>query len=510
MSKFCADCGYKFKTTDKFCPKCGNQKVTEKDLSLLSNVTRPAFRVLFLQILLFFIFPIVYLRNLQTSLKTRSKFVNFSYNLWYLSLLSMLFSIYVRYLWVLFDASPSESDIFFGFSTMLFLAPYVLWWLSYWLTYLLSVIFSVTQLNELLPVKHKVNALLALLFGVFYIQVKINSAVGTNKKVYRATKRNRLGYNRVIFTGIVGLVVLALTPAGKIAWSHVNAQSSFLSSEMYRASMDIQGKTALADSSPSLTSMDDVAKLCENNADIVLSLGCNIQTDDKFKIYISQVNEPSLKGIEVYSLAHEMLHTVYAKLEPKEKAEIERALLELYPKIMASNDVITINAIKPYLSENQDILVNELHSIVPIYSGDIGSVLDHHYSKYFKKRTQLAGAYKNAEQVLLDAEKKVSDFEASIDSFEAYLNNVAEVIARQEADLNYYARSGNVYSYNNTLGPYNYNIDLYNSNYDKYKVEFVNYNKVYDYYTSLYTSLRRNITYQEAALITGNSYTKIR
>jgi len=508
MSTFCSDCGTKYKAADKFCTKCGNQKVTINDLALLSDSTRPIFVVLVMQILLFFIYPIIYLRNLQLKLKTHHKFVNFSYNLWYICLISGLSALYVKYLWVLIDSSPSEKDVFFGFSTLLFLLPYVLWWIFYGFTYILSIIFSVRRMNELLPVKYRINTIIALILGIFYIQLKINSAVGTNKKHSKLMSREGINYNQVLRIGIIGCVVLIFTVPGQIVWSHINAMSSSFSSEMNDATMDIQAQLILIDSSPNRTTMDNVAKICENNTDTILSLGCNIQVGDKFNIYISKVNEPSLSGIEVYSTSHEMLHTVYAKLAPNEKIEIDKSLLEIYPKIMSSDDLITINVIKPYLSENKETLVNELHSIVPLFKGDLGTVLDQHYNKYFKDRKQLSKVYKKSEQVLLDAENKVKDFETSIDKFENNLKIGAETIARQEADLNYYARAGNVYSYNSILKTYNSNIDLYNSNYDKYKVEYENYKKVYSYYTNLYASLRRNVTYQEAALITSNAYTK--
>ena len=509
MIHYCEDCGAKFKSTDKYCSKCGNKRLSQKGLHLFSKANYSVYKVLFFQVLLFFIYPIHYLKRKLDIFNKSSKFVTFSYHLIYILVLTMLVSGPVRFVWLTASSKPSENDLIFGFSNMLFVGPYVLWFLTYVFIYIICIIKSVRLINLPLGKDNKIKHFWALLLGIVYIQYKINKISVQDTDIDSVISKPYISrYQKLVFSGLAVLLILGLTSNGKILLTYGRAVSGAYSIQTNEASMDFMGKYLLLSSNPVRTSMDEVASKCGNKLDTSFSLGCNVQVADKFSIYISTVNEPSLHGVEVYSIAHEMLHTAYAKLSPTEKTEIDKSLNDLYPKIMSSNDTITKRALEPYKDKTDDDLTNELHSIVLLYNGDIGSVLENHYKKFFKDRGALGNVYKKSEQIILSLENQLDLYDASLKSFEKSLSEGATIIQQQKNSLNNFGYNGNTYTYNLVVNSINKNIDTYNDNYSKYEKNYNTYTNIYSSYKDLMSALRRNTSYSQESQISNGNYTK--
>lgn len=510
MSKFCFKCGDKFKQLDAYCPNCGEKRITKKEGIRFTNSHSSVPRVFILQVLFFFIYPFIYFYNLNRKLKIKSKAVVFSYNWSYLLIILIILGILLRYATVLISGFPSEDSSVFILSNVLILGPYVVWFLLFIFLYLFVLFRSIVKINRLLSPEYRIKYLLAFFLGVAYVQYKINKLSSSKTRVYQSNRIITIqGYNLVILSSLLLIALLSLTPPGKRLWVHANAITGSYSTDMEQSGLDFKGKYYLLKSNPVRTSMDHVAEVCENDPDINLSLGCNVEIDGKFNIYISQVNEPVLRGIEKYSIVHEMLHTAYAKLSPEEKTKINAAIQEQYPMILASQDTIILNAIKPYDVNDLELINNELHSILPIFLGDLGEPLESYYNGLFKNRSKLAQEYRTSERVLIDAESAVKSWEAPLKKAEEDLNKGYELIESQKNDLDYYERIGNIYAFNSIVPTYNSNVDLYNSRYAAYEKIFEGYTKSYDSYVSLYNSLRRNITYQEASLTANKQIDKI-
>jgi len=413
----------------------------------------------------------------------------------------MLSFFYIRFAWLLLDSSPSETDVMWGFSNLMAITPYALWWLTYGIFYILCILMVAGMLNKHLHGKHRINWFVALLFGCFYFQIKLNSAnTDPKQSVQVSSSKQRLTYKKVIVWAIIGIVIMSFTTVGSKMFSQVGLTMYGDGHDVLAndAGFDYVGKQIYVDSSPLRTSMEAVATQCASDHDITLSLGCNVQNGQNFSIYISRVGEPSLYGIEVYSVAHEMLHTAYALLSFEDKKVLNEELLKSYEIVKLNNDEVTNRAIAPYIGEDQSLFLDELHSILVVHNYQLSSSLEKHYANYFKDRTILVEKYRASELVLINLEKSIVSYEASLKKFDDWYANNLPPIYRQRDDLAFYSRNGNYYAYNNLVDIYNKNVDLVDNNDARYEKTYSEYSTIYDSYVNMYSALRRNISYQEA------------
>ena len=212
MSNFCSKCGGKFLKSENFCSECGNKRVDKKDQALLNTTKNSSFKVFVFQIILFPIYPFIYMRSVLAKLKMSNSLVSFCYHLYLIFTISMLSFFYIRFAWLLLDSSPSETDVMWGFSNLMAITPYALWWLTYGIFYILCILMVAGMLNKHLHGKHRINWFVALLFGCFYFQIKLNSAnTDPKQSVQVSSSKQRLTYKKVIVWAIIGIVKKANT-----------------------------------------------------------------------------------------------------------------------------------------------------------------------------------------------------------------------------------------------------------------------------------------------------------
>lgn len=122
---------------------------------------------------------------------------------------------------------------------------------------------------------------------------------------------------------------------------------------------------------------------CKNKESGTAVLGC--YTGDR--IYIFDVNDDRLDGIEEVTAAHELLHAIYIRMSDGEKSRINELVEAEYMKL--KDDTKFAKRMAYYARTEPGERDNELHSIIGTEVADISQELEEHYSKYFVSRERI-------------------------------------------------------------------------------------------------------------------------
>ncbi|MCA9328263.1 hypothetical protein KC959_00685 [Candidatus Saccharibacteria bacterium] len=206
-------------------------------------------------------------------------------------------------------------------------------------------------------------------------------------------------------------------------------------------------------------------------------LGCY---ESHRRIYLYNVTDERLAGVEEVTAAHEMLHAAYDRLSAKEKVEVNSLLQEAYDRI--KNDRIRKN-IASYKERDPNIVMNELHSILGTEVRDLPKDLEEYYTRYFSDRSAVVTL---SEAYSAEFEKR----EKQIAAYDAQLTNLNGEITRMHADLELQSQAlnqektllesmrGNPDAFNEGVGSYNAKVNEYNADVAKLKIFIDQYNTI--------------------------------
>jgi len=108
------------------------------------------------------------------------------------------------------------------------------------------------------------------------------------------------------------------------------------------------------------------------------------------RIYVYDITNEQLDGMEEVTAAHEMLHAVWERQSESEKARIG-ALLETAYQTMGDAELKT--RMDYYKRTEPGEFQNELHSILGTEMPNLGTELETYYAKYFKDRQVVLGLH---------------------------------------------------------------------------------------------------------------------
>jgi hypothetical protein len=217
---------------------------------------------------------------------------------------------------------------------------------------------------------------------------------------------------------------------------------------------------------PEITNSQEFTQACQSKAqEKTIVLGC--YHGNQFGIFILDVTDPRLQGVEQVTAGHELLHAAYDRLTSSERSRIDKLLSDYYLTIKDQRIIETIEAYKQ--SEPND-LVNEMHSIFGTEIPNLPPELEQYYSKYFKDRSAIVGfsqkyqsEFTNRKNKIASADSQLAVYKKQIDSQENGLQQQLATIDAQEAQMNQLKASGNYDSYNAMVTPYNNLIYSYNA-----------------------------------------------
>ncbi len=214
---------------------------------------------------------------------------------------------------------------------------------------------------------------------------------------------------------------------------------------------------------PAVETRQEFNTHCTDPSEQVAVLGC--YTGNRRGIYLYEVTEPRLNGIEQVTAAHEMLHQAYQRLSSKEKTRIN-GLLQEYHDLKATQALK--DKIASYKSSEPTELLNEMHSIFGTEAGDLPAELETYYAQYFTKRQQILAFHQQYQSEfdkrraqIVDYDARLSALKPQIDARKASLEAQEKTLASRRAQLDAYLAADKVEAYNAAVPGFNALVTAY-------------------------------------------------
>lgn len=199
-----------------------------------------------------------------------------------------------------------------------------------------------------------------------------------------------------------------------------------------RAGLSEKGKFYLYASQADISDRDVFNSACGsllNEKTIIL--GC--YTGAQKRIYIYNVTDSRLDGVEDVTAAHEMLHAAYDRLTSSEKDSVNTLLSEQQKTI---TDQRLLDTIKEYESSEPGQIMNELHSIFATELRSLSPELEAYYAQYFSDRTAVVALKEKYEKVFTDLEKQQAELVSKLNELATDINSRQVAYQTSLAQLN--------------------------------------------------------------------------
>ncbi len=227
-------------------------------------------------------------------------------------------------------------------------------------------------------------------------------------------------------------------------------------------------------------------------AEQTIVLGCYHSNQDG--IFVYNVSDSRLAGVEQVTAAHEMLHAAYDRLSSKDRNNVNTLLQNYYDNGL--HDQRIIDTINSYRQSEPNDVVNEMHSVFGTEVANLPAPLETYYKRYFLNRQTIINFANNYESEFTTRESQIKAYSAQlssqknqINSEEAQLQQQLDQINTDRAALDSLRSSGQARRYNNSVDSFNAEINTYNSQLAKLRVDISNYNVLVEKYNAIASEL---------------------
>jgi len=200
---------------------------------------------------------------------------------------------------------------------------------------------------------------------------------------------------------------------------------------------------------------------------VAIVLGCTVIGRG---IYLYNIQDSTLNGVEQVTAAYEMLHVAYSRLSGSELKNINQLVMSTYNKLAPTDPMLKAQYDSYLKTEGSGALENEMHSTLGTEIANLPPALSNYYKKYFKNR-QVIVAYENQYQSVFTTRQnefnadqvQYTALKSQIDSLNTSLSSEYDNIKNQEATMNSLKAGGDYNQYNADVGPYNDSVNTYNA-----------------------------------------------
>lgn len=235
---------------------------------------------------------------------------------------------------------------------------------------------------------------------------------------------------------------------------------------------------------PKLVGRSSFNKFCpDNGGEQTIVLGCYYS--QQRGIYVFDIAEARLEGVEQVTAAHEMLHAAYDRLSDSERSRVD-SLLEDYFKTKLTDKRIK-EVIDSYRKTEPNDLVNEMHSIFGTEISSLPDELEEYYTRYFENRSRLvayADAYQNEfisrRNQIASYDAELTNLKPEIDTLKSELEAQGASLERQQQELGTIAAAGNTDEFNSRVSRFNQQVEAYNSAVANLRSMVGQYNQIVD------------------------------
>jgi hypothetical protein len=246
----------------------------------------------------------------------------------------------------------------------------------------------------------------------------------------RVQERGRFGAGAAIGT-LLGIVVTAAFVLGAV-WMLGHQQriidqfvvwefepDPVIAGYADRADLTDEGRFLFYASQPEVAAGEAFDSICSAGDEGFGVLGCYLPSERR--IYLYDVTDDRLDGLEEVVATHEMLHAVWDRMSDDERDALG-PLLEAEAEKLAENAEFAAT-MEFYAQTEPGQRLNELHSILGTEVGGLSPALEAHYARFVGNRETVVALHDQSSAVFLEqqarAEALVAQIEALVTGMEA-------------------------------------------------------------------------------------------
>ncbi len=234
---------------------------------------------------------------------------------------------------------------------------------------------------------------------------------------------------------------------------------------------------------PALDSDVDTFRTHCPNAEQTIVLGC--YQSGETGIYVYQVKDARLAGIEQVTAAHETLHAAYERLNSADRKYVNGLLQDYYKNNLRDPRIVQV--MQDYQKTEPHDLVDEMHSVFGTEIANLPAPLENYYKRFFTSRAVVVAFSQAYESVFTNRINQVKADDAqlaqqktAIDNLEKSLQDQSTQINSQRSRLDQLKSSNQIDEYNAAVGPFNSLVSNYNGGVDRLKSLITSYNQLVD------------------------------
>jgi len=229
-----------------------------------------------------------------------------------------------------------------------------------------------------------------------------------------------------------------------------------------------------------LSSVSDFRQDCPENEQTIV-LGCYHPPEDG--IYIYNVSDSDLAGIQQVTAAHEMLHGAYGRLSSSQKASVDAMLNDFYNNDEHNQRII--DEINLYKKTEPNSVMDEMHSVLGTEEGDLPQPLENYYSQYFTNRQAVIGFANSYQAAFTSRTNQINADDAQLATMKQQITNQEASLQSQSAQINSdrarldgEKNSGDIATYNAGVDNFNDEVNKYNADYASLRAQITAYNNL--------------------------------
>lgn len=214
---------------------------------------------------------------------------------------------------------------------------------------------------------------------------------------------------------------------------------------------------------------------CKPESTIVL--GCYISGKG---IYLHNIEDERLAGVEEVTAAHEMLHAAYERLSDTERAKVDGLTQAAYQTL--DNQRIKKN-IDQYRNRDPGVVPNELHSIFATEVRDLPSELESYYAQYFTDRSNIVAyseryesEFQKRRTAVENLDQQLGELKLVIEASQRELSLQYDELKNQKNQLDVLIANGQTARYNSLVPSFNQQVNDYNNAVNEVESQINQYN----------------------------------
>ncbi|MDB5183642.1 MAG: hypothetical protein JWO07_323 [Candidatus Saccharibacteria bacterium] len=187
-----------------------------------------------------------------------------------------------------------------------------------------------------------------------------------------------------------------------------------------KANLSDSGRFIFYASEPAVDEKAAFNQECERKESGTAILGCYVNQ----RIFLYNVTDTRLDGIEEVTAAHEMLHAVYERMSQSDRSSVNTLVEAEYQKLKSNPEYAERMAF--YDRTEPGERDNELHSIIGTEVASISPELEAHYDKYFNKRSDVVGFYASYNSAFTSLANQAKAISTKLDSINIQIKSTSD------------------------------------------------------------------------------------